>query len=271
MQSQPRPFNPFWSSGLLFFRRLDGSGQPLQQAVHFLHLILTQRRPGSVKVAIGRIFGFLAQLLSLFRNHVLAVFFGNPTEASEFLKSSMSGEVITQGLAGFLEPEQFEARYPGQAPEKYLVVYHCKGLIKEGEDDFRESSQHALEVVYGWDYPNKKPTFVWGTPIWHPNIKTPYICLEERPFAIGLTLDRVVVEVGRMIQYQSYNVDDPLNQEAADWARKNRDRFPVDDRDLLDGTRRIGVQPGDDGDGLVKILSPGGVEMEEPGSLVELI
>ena len=56
-----------------------------------------------------------------------------------------------------------------------------------------------MEVVFGADYPSKPPTFVWLTPIWHPNLRRPYICLEGRPFAVGWTLDLIVQEVGRLV------------------------------------------------------------------------
>lgn len=195
-------------------------------------------------------------------------------EAREFLKTQMSGEVIAQALPGFLPPEEFRRRHPDTPPEKYLVVYTCKGLVRTPAGHITESSLHAMEIVFGWDFPGKPPTFIWLTPIWHPNFDPPYICTQGRPFAVGLMLDQIVLTVGEMIQYRNYNVNDPLNREAAEWARQNAHRFPVDDRDLLDRRRQVGsrtARPASQEEPLVELLIPRKVEMTDPESLVELM
>ncbi len=161
-------------------------------------------------------------------------------EAPHYLRTQFSFDVVTEGFPGFLTPEAFEAQSPDMPPEKYMIRFGCKGLWKRDDGSIEESSHHLLQVVFGLDYPSKPPTFVWLTPIWHPNLLRPYICLEGRPFAVGWTLDLIVQEVGRLVMYQSYNVKDPLNHEAAEWARANAQRFPVDDRDLLDSRVRSG-------------------------------
>lgn len=186
-------------------------------------------------------------------------------EAPQFLRTKMSFDVITEGFPGFLKPDVFETQSPDMPPEKYMIRFNCKGLWRREDGTIVEAPYHLLEVVFGADYPSKPPTFVWLTPIWHPNLMRPYICLEGRPFAVGWTLDLIVQEVGRLVMYQSYNVKDPLNKEAADWARDNAQRFPVDDRDLLDSRVHVTPQaaPGDD-----RVIE---VEMEDPAQLVEII
>jgi ubiquitin-protein ligase len=186
-------------------------------------------------------------------------------EAPQFLRTSMSFDVITDGFPGFLTPEQFEAQSPDAPPEKYMIRFNCKGLWKHDNGSIIEAPYHLMEVVFGADYPSKPPTFVWLTPIWHPNLRRPYICLEGRPFAVGWTLDLIVQEVGRLVQYQTYNVNDPLNFEAAEWARQNTHRFPVDDRDLLDSHRRVSAAGGE------KTSEPASVEMENPDNLIEIV
>lgn len=163
-------------------------------------------------------------------------------EAKEFLYAEMSFDVIMKGLAGFLSPEDYEARYPGIPPEKYLIGYNCTGL-QYTEQGVKTSEVHLMEVVFGWRYPTEPPKFIWLTNIWHPNFRPPYICIEGHPFAIELTLDQIVPEVGRMVQYQNYNTNDPLNGKAAEWARENLSRFPVDERDIMDKRRQASLEP----------------------------
>ena len=46
-------------------------------------------------------------------------------------------------------------------------------------------------------------------------------------------LDQIVPEIGRMVQYQSYNTKNPLNPGAAKWAEQNIKEFPIDERNIL--------------------------------------
>ncbi len=187
-------------------------------------------------------------------------------ESSQYLRSSFSFDVITDGFPGFLTPEAFLAASPELPPEKYMIRFDCAGLWKRDDGVIDRAPYHLMEVVFGMDYPTRPPTFVWLTPIWHPNLRRPYICLEGRPFAVGWTLDQIVQEVGRLVMYQSYNVNDPLNKEAADWARQNAHLFPVDDRDLLD--RRVKVSHADRNP-RDQVSIP--VQMDDPDSLIEIV
>lgn len=161
-------------------------------------------------------------------------------EGAEYLRASMSGNIIKAGLLDFISPEEFEAEYPGRAPDKYLITYHCKGLVQQGDGSITESSLFHMEVVFTPRFPGEPPRFIWLTPnIWHPNFDGTYICLEGRSFAVGLTLDLIVPEVGRMVQYQNYNVRNPLSQQAAKWAAQRISRFPIDKRDILDYRKEV--------------------------------
>lgn len=155
-------------------------------------------------------------------------------EARGYLASQMSFQIVVQGLPGFVSPEEFSTRFPDRFPEKYLIVFACKGLIKAESGEIREIKQHAMEAIFGHDFPGKPPRFVWLTPIWHPNIMPPYLCTTGRPFAVSTTLDQICLMVGQMIQYRNYNVEDSLNREAREWALENQERLPVDTRSLLD-------------------------------------
>lgn len=52
-------------------------------------------------------------------------------------------------------------------------------------------------------------------------------------WAPSMTLAWLVEQLADYITYRAYNVDDPYNKEAADWARENSDKFPVDNRPLF--------------------------------------
>lgn len=227
-------------------------------------------------IRLGRLSEEFDLMKALIKPHSLVEFWVadlSAEEAPEFLRTQMSFDVITSGFPGFLSPQEFEAASPEVPPEKYMIKFNCKGLWRQKDGSIVQAPYHLMEVVFGTDYPSKPPTFVWLTPIWHPNLMQPYICLEGRPFAVGWTLDLIVQEVGRLVQYQSYNVKDPLNREAAEWASQNAQRFPVDDRDLLDSRIRVSAPPSGE-NAVVEVIGDAigeNADLDDPDSLVEVV
>jgi ubiquitin-protein ligase len=163
-------------------------------------------------------------------------------EAAEFLKSSVSIEVIEQALPGYLTPAEFKRRMPGRAPEKYLIEYRCAGLAITDTGGVSAHEKHRMSVIFKYDYPSKPPMLIWHTPLWHPNIRPPGVCPHGRKFAVSVPLDQIVLTVGEMVQYRNFNLSDPFNHDAAAWARQNLDKFPVDQRDLLDGRKLVNTR-----------------------------
>jgi len=119
----------------------------------------------------------------------------------------------------------------GNPPERYRVTYRLKGL----RWDRRQNrpiviGNHVAEIVLHREYPREKPQCRLLTEIWHPNFG-PYICIGDH-WAAGETLADVIVQIGDMIQYKSYNPKSPLNGLAARWAVDNRAHLPVGNIDL---------------------------------------
>lgn len=123
----------------------------------------------------------------------------------------------------------------GNLPEQYMVRYRCTGLGSKQGDEINE---HRVHITLGIDYPERPPTILWQTPIFHPNIKPPYVCILGEAWKPKKLLDELVLQMGEMIQYKNYNVHDPLDRDAAEWVRKNPRSFPVDHRELRDRLAR---------------------------------
>ena len=119
----------------------------------------------------------------------------------------------------------------GDPPEVYEVVYRIRGLeLDERTGRPRERNHHKAKIYLTRAYPREKPKCDLETPIFHPNFGS-YICIGDH-WAAGETLVDVIIQIGEMIQYQSYNPKSPLNAVAAQWAQQNKHVFPIDDRDL---------------------------------------
>ncbi len=126
----------------------------------------------------------------------------------------------------------------GDPPDRYRVRYRCKGLAKtEAGRKPGVTATHICDFYLHRDYPQRPPVFVWRTPIFHPNILPPErggtVCIGA--WTPAESLADLVLRIGEMVQYRNYDLLDVLNEEAAAWARRHQDRFPVDDRPLARG------------------------------------
>lgn len=118
----------------------------------------------------------------------------------------------------------------GNPPEKYLIEYKVKGLTRNNNNLFKRGS-HLVEIILPSEYPGAEPICRMSDPAFHPNIDSNKICIADY-WAAGESLVDVIVRIGEIICYQNYNIKSPLNGEAANWARQNTHRFPLDTAEL---------------------------------------
>lgn len=119
----------------------------------------------------------------------------------------------------------------GDPPERYVVEYRIRGLRQVGEE-LREIRRHEVEIVLPRDYPRVAPQCRMLTPVFHPNIAPHAICVGDH-WSAGEPIWGLVLRIGEMLAWQSYNVKSPLNGEAARWAELHRDELPLDPVSLL--------------------------------------
>ncbi len=122
----------------------------------------------------------------------------------------------------------------GEPPEKYTFEFHLPSLVPAAGDAFDQGSVHRAEVFLPLDYPRRPPFCRMITPVWHPNIDPQKICLGDH-WSAGQSLAHLVIRIGEMLCYQSYNVKSPLNAKAAAWAEQNVTSLPLEKTDLAAG------------------------------------
>ena len=120
----------------------------------------------------------------------------------------------------------------GNPPEKYIVDYLVKGIERLDGDNIVYRNSHRVEIVLPSTYPRTPPTCRMLTPIFHPNIEPAVICIGDH-WTAGERLCDLVVRIGEIITYQSYNIKSPLDGEAAMWADLHQDFLPIDKCDLM--------------------------------------
>jgi len=120
----------------------------------------------------------------------------------------------------------------GNPPARYLVTYYLPGLkLDKKEKRPVKSYHHQVEIYLHKNYPREKPQCSIKTEIFHPNFGSTKVCIADH-WAAGESIADIIVQIGQMIQYQNYNPKSPLNQEAARWAVKNEQIFPISNIEL---------------------------------------
>ena len=88
-----------------------------------------------------------------------------------------------------------------------------------------------VEIQLTGDYPRLAPKVKMLTPVFHPNIDPASVCVGDH-WTAGERLVDLVIRIGEMLGYQAYNIQSPLDGEAAMWTDMHRDRLPIDSRNM---------------------------------------
>lgn len=119
----------------------------------------------------------------------------------------------------------------GTPPEKYQIEFLINSLVMKPDGSVTVKNNHIAEIYLTASYPRQPPQCRMLTPVFHPNIAPHAICIGDH-WAAGESLPHLIVRIGEMLSYQSYNLKSPLNGEAAKWASSNAGRFPIDKIDF---------------------------------------
>jgi predicted Zn finger-like uncharacterized protein len=119
----------------------------------------------------------------------------------------------------------------GDPPERYQFEYRVSSLRMVG-GELQPVQSHLVEVVLPRNYPRTPPQCRMLSPVFHPNIAPHAICVGDH-WGAGESLESIIIRIGEMLAYQSYNVKSPLNGEAARWVEENKHRVPLDRVSLL--------------------------------------
>jgi ubiquitin-protein ligase len=120
----------------------------------------------------------------------------------------------------------------GDPTDTYEIEYLISSLEHgKSADKPLPRNSHRVEIKLTGEYPRTKPMCRMLTPIFHPNIDTATICVGDH-WTAGERLADLVIRIGEMLAFQAYNIQSPLDAEAAMWADLNKDSLPLDTRNL---------------------------------------
>ena len=119
----------------------------------------------------------------------------------------------------------------GNPPDRYQIEYFVRGLVRGTAGTPVCQDHHVAEIQLTSEYPRQSPKCKMLTPIFHPNFDPVVICVGDH-WTAGERLVDLIIRIGEMIAYQTYNIKSPLDGEAAMWADRNGQRLPTDTREL---------------------------------------
>ena len=126
----------------------------------------------------------------------------------------------------------------GNPPEKYIIKFTCKGIAHiDSSQAPIISEEHKVKIELHKEYPVKAPYLVWMTDIFHPNFDGPKVCINDQFWSVEQKLEDLILMLGRMIQFQHFNVESKLDGIAASWAAAHRSILPIDNRPLYRGIK----------------------------------
>src|SRR5688572_30593800 len=155
----------------------------------------------------------------------------------------------------------------GDPPERYLVTYRGRGLVRRSEVDPVETADvHRVEIRLGIDYPRSRPDLQWLTSIYHPNISAVgAVCLGgySTNWAPSLGLAELVEMLWDMVRMANYDPKSAYNYAAGRWSEtQSQIEFPVDPRPLRDRLAKIA------GDNVIQFREAGAPPPREAPAIV---
>jgi len=121
----------------------------------------------------------------------------------------------------------------GDPPENYEIEYLVKGYVQDRDGSIRIGSQHRIHISLPFGYPHFPPTVKPLTPIFHPDIDPDAVRITNY-WQENQSLPELILHIGEMICGNSYNLEDPYSQEAADWYAAHLDELPLGDLQVAD-------------------------------------
>ena len=120
----------------------------------------------------------------------------------------------------------------GTPPSQYQFEYLLSGLEKDIEtQEIVVRNTFNVEIILTSSYPSMAPQCKMLTPVFHPNIAPHAICIGDH-WVAGESLSNLIVRIAEMLSFQSYNIQSPLNGEAAKWCEMNTGNLPIDNFDF---------------------------------------
>lgn len=119
----------------------------------------------------------------------------------------------------------------GRPIDQYVLVYRCRGIerLENGRPIYRDLHRVSIRLPSKYPAPIAPPVVQLLTPLYHPHVyKNLVVCMGN--WQTSEFLDEFALRLGALLQFEReyLAIKDPANEEAVEWAKKNRMLFPTD-------------------------------------------
>jgi len=123
------------------------------------------------------------------------------------------------------------AEVRGRPVDHYLLIYRCRGIerLDNGRPVYRDLHRVSIRLPSKYPAPIAPPVVQLLTPLYHPHVyENRVVCMGS--WQTSEFLDEFVLRLGALLQYEReyLAIRDPANDEAVEWAKRNRILFPTD-------------------------------------------
>ncbi len=132
-----------------------------------------------------------------------------------------------------LYPSVILSQVEGNPPDSYEIEYHLKGFVRNPDGTITTANLHRIRISLPFGYPHFAPTVKPLTHIFHPDIDPAAIRIADL-WQKNPNLSDLVLSIGEMICGNTYSMEDPFNQEAADWYEQHQNELPLDVLQIAD-------------------------------------
>ncbi|HRK16026.1 MAG TPA: hypothetical protein PK490_17205 [Prosthecobacter sp.] len=169
----------------------------------------------------------------------------NPAQPILSLEAELALLGITGPFAAFLNAQHKLASALDQAgdvlrvtragADRFLLGFQCRTLIGSNQRDCRAADCRVMAGIwFPQDYLRRASTAEVVTlldpRVFHPNLRGGVFCFELKP---GMGLRDLAHVIYELLSWQTVNTVHGLDDEALDWARVNRNLWPLDTRPLF--------------------------------------
>ncbi len=116
------------------------------------------------------------------------------------------------------------------AATAYEITFRYPGIML-GDHGPERITEHRVAITLPADYPVAAPLVHWLTPIYHPNVSpSGAVCLGVlmHRYMPGLGLAYIVRMLRDIAQYRNYDMFNPFNRDAAEWARTEEGQTAIE-------------------------------------------
>ncbi len=132
-----------------------------------------------------------------------------------------------------LYPKIVILKTEGQPPDNYEIEYSLRGYIKEIDGGITIAEKHRVHISLPFGYPHFAPSVKPLTNTFHPDVDPAAFRIADK-WQGNPSLPDLVLHIGEMLSGNIYNLEDPFNQEAADWYSQNESKLPLDSLSIVD-------------------------------------